>query len=295
MSARLAVALVAVAVLALVGLMAVFTVDQRYQVLVLEFGAPSREIKDPGLHFKKPWESVLRFDRRLLDFDAEPQEVTMLDQRRMVVDTYARYRIVEPLRFYQTIGNDSEFKRRLQAIMNSSLRNVLGQEPFAAVLSPRRGEIMHKVRDQVVTESQGFGVMIEDVRFMRADLHADNSPAIFRRMQSEREREAREARAQGSEAAQGIRATADRERTVILAEAQRQSQILRGQGEAESTRIYADAFNQDPGFYDFWRSLEAQRKALGEGTTMVITPDSDFFRFFRDMQGAAPAAPAPRR
>ena len=294
MSARIAIALVALAVVVVVGLMSTFTVDQRVQALVLEFGAPTREIREPGLHFKKPWENVQRFDLRLLDFDADAQEVTMLDQRRMVVDAYARYRIVQPLQFYQTIGTEIQFRQRLQAIMNSSLRNVLGQENFAAVLSPRRGEIMAKVRDQVVAEAQSFGVQIDDVRFMRADLHPDNSQAIFRRMQTEREREAREARAQGGETAQRIRAQAERERTVLIAEAQRQSQILRGQGEAESTKVFADAFGQDPEFYDFWRSLEAQRKALGEGTTMVISPDSDFFRFFRDMQGGAPLS-APRR
>jgi membrane protease subunit HflC len=240
-------------------------------------------------------QEVRYFDKRLLEFDGPEQEVTMIDQRRMVVDAYARYRIVEPLRFYQTVNSKAGFDARLQAFLNSSLRNVLGREPFAAVLSPRRAEIMQRVRDEVIEETKNFGVIIEDVRFVRADLHPDNSQAIFRRMQTEREREAREARAQGSETAQRVRAQADRERTVILADAQRQAQILRGQGEAESTKIFADAFNQDAQFYDFWRSLEAQRKALGEGTTMVISPDSDFFRFFRDMQGSAPTAGSPRR
>jgi membrane protease subunit HflC len=150
---------------------------------------------------------------------------------------------------------------------------------------------MRSVRDQVARESQQFGVKVEDVRFMRADLHPDNSPAIFRRMQTEREREAREARAQGSEQAQRIRAEAEREKTVLLADAQRQSQILRGQGDAEATRVYAEAFGRDPAFYDFWRSLEAQRKALADGTTLLLSPDGDFFRFFRDMQGRAPARP----
>jgi membrane protease subunit HflC len=156
---------------------------------------------------------------------------------------------------------------------------------------------MRSVSDQVARESAQFGVKVEDVRFVRADLHPDNSPAIFRRMQTEREREAREARAQGSEQAQRIRAEAERERTVLVADAQRQSQILRGQGDAEATRVYAEAFNRDPAFYDFWRSLEAQRKALADGTTMLLTPDGDFFRFFRDMSGADPTrqGPSPRR
>ena len=296
MSRTLVALLVCVGVVLLVALSAFFTVDQRYQALVLQFGKPVRVIKDPGLELKIPLiQEVRYFDKRLLEFDGPEQEVTMSDQRRMVVDAYARYRIIDPLAFYQAVGDKRGFDARLQAFINSSLRNVLGREPFAAVLSPRRAEIMQRVRDEVIEETKNFGVVIEDVRFVRADLHLDNSQAIFRRMQTEREREAREARAQGSETAQRVRAQADRERTVILADAQRQAQILRGQGEAESTRIFADAFGQDPQFYDFWRSLEAQRKALGEGTTMVISPDSDFFRFFRDMQGSAPTAGSPRR
>lgn len=285
-------ALVAVAVLAWQTL---FVVDQREQATVLQFGAPVKVVQTPGLNWKLPFIQEVRFfDKRLLDYDGEPQEVTMADQRRMVVDAYARYLIVDPLRFAQAAGSVPQFNQRLQSIMSSSLRNVLGREPFDALLSPRRAEIMIRVRDEVIAEVNGFGVEVRDVRFVRADLHLDNSAAIYRRMQTEREREAREARAQGSETAQRIRAEADRERTVLLAEAQRQSQILRGQGEAEQTKVLAEAFGEDPGFYDFTRSLEAQRRALGEGTMMVITPDGDFFRFFRDMQGQSPSAPARR-
>jgi membrane protease subunit HflC len=225
------------------------------------------------------------FDKRLLDFDADAQEVTLGDQRRMVVDAYVRYRIVDPLEFFKTVQTEAAFRQRLGAVVNSTLRNALGQVPFAALLSDRRAAIMRSVSDQVARESVQFGVRVEDVRFVRADLHPDNSPAIFRRMQTEREREAREARAQGSELAQRIRAEAEREKTVLLADAQRQSQILRGQGDAEATRVYAEAFGRDPAFYDFWRSMEAQRKALAEGTTLLLSPDGDFFRFFRDMGG----------
>ena len=281
------------AVVAIVVWQTLFVVDRRQMATVLQFGAPVKVVTAPGLNWKLPFiQDVLFFDNRLLDYDAEAQEVTMADQRRMMVDAYARYSIVDPLRFAQAIGSIPQFNQRLHSIMSSSLRNVLGREPFAALLSPRRAEIMSRVRDEVIAETSGFGVEVRDVRFVRADLHPDNSAAIFRRMQTEREREAREARAQGSETAQRIRAEAERERTVILAEAQRQSQITRGQGEAEQTRVLAEAFGQDPGFYDFTRSLEAQRRALGEGTTMVITPDGDFFRFFRDMQGQSPTAPA---
>lgn len=289
--------LVAVGAIAAIIYTSVFVVDQRQQALVIEFGNPQRIVQEAGLQWKKPWQNVMLFDKRLLDFDADAQEVTMGDQRRMVVDAYVRYHITDPLEFFKTVGVESAFRQRLGAVVNSTLRNTLGQVPFAALLSERRAQIMRTVRDQVAREAAQFGVKIEDVRFMRADLHPDNSPAIFRRMQTERDREAREARAQGSEQAQRIRAEAERERTVLVADAQRQSQILRGEGDGEATRVYAEAFNRDPAFYDFWRSLEAQRKALAEGTTLVLSPDGDFFRFFRDMTGADPtrAPGAPRR
>lgn len=289
--------LVALGVIAAIVYTSVFVVDQRQQALVIEFGNPQRIVKEPGLQWKKPWQNVMMFDKRLLDFDADAQEVTMGDQRRMVVDAYVRYHITDPLEFFKTVQVESAFRQRLGAVVNSTLRNTLGQVPFAALLSERRAQIMRTVRDQVAREAAQFGVKVEDVRFMRADLHPDNSPAIFRRMQTERDREAREARAQGSEQAQRIRAEAERERTILVADAQRQSQILRGEGDGEATRVYAEAFNRDPAFYDFWRSLEAQRKALAEGTTLVLSPDGDFFRFFRDMTGADPTRPAvtPRR
>ena len=289
--------LVVVGVVAAIVYTSVFVVDQRQQALVIEFGNPQRIVQDAGLQWKKPWQNVMLFDKRLLDFDADAQEVTMGDQRRMVVDAYVRYHITDPLEFFKTVQVESAFRQRLGAVVNSTLRNTLGQVPFAALLSERRAQIMRTVRDQVAREAAQFGVKIEDVRFMRADLHPDNSPAIFRRMQTERDREAREARAQGSEQAQRIRAEAERERTVLVADAQRQSQILRGEGDGEATRVYAEAFNRDPAFYDFWRSLEAQRKALAEGTTLVLSPDGDFFRFFRDMTGADPTRPSatPRR
>jgi membrane protease subunit HflC len=188
-------------------------------------------------------------------------------------------------------------RARLSAVVNASLRNVLGSVPFSAVLSNRRSELMRQISDLVVAETKSFGVQVQDVRIMRADLHPDNSPAIYARMQTEREREARQERAQGAETGQRIRAEAERDRTVILAEAQRQAQVLRGQGDADATRIFAEAFNRDPQFYSFYRSLQAYRQAIGEGTTLVLTPESEFFRYFRDMQGATGAAPpaAPAR
>jgi modulator of FtsH protease HflC len=272
-----------------------YTVPEAQQAIVLQFGRPVHVEQEPGLHAKVPFvQNVVWFDKRLLDFDADATEVIMLDQRRLVVDAFARYRIVDPLLFLQTAVNEQSMRARLGAIVNGSVRNVLGSVPFSAVLSIRRSELMRQISDSVVTEAKQFGVEVYDVRIMRADLHPDNSPAIYARMQTEREREARTERAQGAEASQRIRAEAERDRTVLLAEAQRQAQVLRGQGEAEATGIFADAFNRDPQFYSFFRSLQAYRTSIGEGTTLVLTPETDFFRFFRDMTGVpvpAPAAP----
>lgn len=270
----------------------IYTVNETQQAIVLQFGEPRRETREAGLHFKRPFlENVIYFDKRLLDFDADAQEVIMLDQRRMVVDAFARYRIVNPLLFFQSVGTEANMRARLSAIVNGSLRNVLGSVPFSAVLSNRRSELMRQISDSVVSEAKSFGVDVQDVRIMRADLHPDNSPAIFARMQTEREREARQERAQGAEASQRIRAEAERDRTVIIAEAQRQAQVLRGQGDADATRIFAEAFNRDPQFYSFYRSLQAYRTSMGDGTTLVMTPEADFFRFFRDMTGTTTGAP----
>jgi membrane protease subunit HflC len=286
---------VVAAVVVLVVFNIFYTVPQTQQAIVLQFGRPIHVENQPGLHAKLPFlQNVVYFDKRLLDFDAEAQEVIMLDQRRLVVDAFARYRIVDPLLFFQSVGTEQNMRARLSAVVNASLRNVLGSVPFSAVLSNRRSELMRQISDLVVAETKSFGVQVQDVRIMRADLHPDNSPAIYARMQTEREREARQERAQGAETGQRIRAEAERDRTVILAEAQRQAQVLRGQGDADATRIFAEAFNRDPQFYSFYRSLQAYRQAIGEGTTLVLTPESEFFRYFRDMLGATGAAPAAR-
>ncbi len=293
---------IAVVVLVLLSMSGLFTVNQAQQALVLQFGAPVRPVEDPGLHAKIPFvQNVVYFDKRLLDFDADAQEVIMADQKRLVVDAFARYRIVNPLLFYQTVGTEANMRVRLAAIVTSSLRDALGKVPFAAVLTEQRGQLMRQISDAVVTQAKTFGVTVFDVRIMRADLHPDNSAAIFARMQTEREREAKQERAEGAETAQRIRAEAERDRTVIQADAQRQAQILRGQGDAEATRIFAEAFNRDPEFYNFYRSLQAYRTAFGDNsTTMVLSPDSEFFRYFRDQRGteapppgkAAPRAPS---
>jgi membrane protease subunit HflC len=224
--------------------------------------------------------------------------VILGDQRRLIVDSFTRYRITDPLRFFQTVGaTEAGIRARLNSIVTSSLRRVLGNEPLLSVLSTDRARIMGEIRRQVNEEARQFGIAVEDVRIRRADLPGENTQAILSRMQSERERVAREARAEGAEVAQRVRASAERERTVLIAEAQAQADILRGQGEQEAIRIFAEAFQRDPAFFQFWRTMQAYREAFAEGDSrLVLTPDSEFFRYFRESPNGlqAPAAPAPR-
>jgi membrane protease subunit HflC len=273
-----------------------FTVQQTQQVLITQFGEPRRVIQEPGLHWKLPFiQSIITFDLRLLDFDAPGEEVILGDQRRLIVDSFTRYRITDPLRFFQTVGaTEAGIRARLNSIVTSSLRRVLGNEPLLAVLSADRARIMGEIRRQVNEETRQFGIAVEDVRIRRADLPNENTQAILSRMQSERERVAREARAEGAEVAQRVRAGAERERTVLIAEAQAQADILRGQGEQEAIRIFAEAFQRDPAFFQFWRTMQAYREAFTNGESrLVLTPDSEFFRYFRESPNSLPA-PAPR-
>ena len=263
-------------------LSAAFIVDQREQVLVLQFGDPKRVIQEPGLNFKIPFiQQTVRFDKRLLDFDNAPEEVIASDQKRLVVDAFARYHITDPLKFYQTVGTEMALRPRLGSVLNSTLRQVLGTVPLQQVVSEKRGALMLEIRDIVRTEAARFGIRVEDVRIKRADLPAQNSEAIYRRMQTERQQEAAELRAKGAEEAQKIRAEANRQKVVIVAEAEKDSQILRGDGEGQMNRIFAEAFGRDPEFFSFYRSMQAYESALGtDDTTMVLSPDSDFFRYF---------------
>jgi len=263
-------------------LSAAFIVDQREQALVLQFGDPKRVIQEPGLNFKIPFiQQTVRFDKRLLDFDNAPEEVIASDQKRLVVDAFARYHITDPLKFYQTVGTEMALRPRLGSVLNSTLRQVLGTVPLQQVVSEKRGALMLEIRDIVRTEAARFGIRVEDVRIKRADLPAQNSEAIYRRMQTERQQEAAELRAKGAEEAQKIRAEANRQKVVIVAEAEKDSQILRGDGEGQMNRIFAEAFGRDPEFFSFYRSMQAYEAALGtDDTTMVLSPDSDFFRYF---------------
>lgn len=282
--ASLVVGLILLAVVAYLGL---YTVQQTSQALVLQFGEPKRVVKDPGLHFKIPLiQQVYFVERRILALDTPPEEVIASDQKRVVVDAFARFKIIDPLKFYQTVGNEMVARARLGTIVNSNTRRVLGKETFSTVLSGERAELMRRIRDLVNREATAFGIEVIDVRIKHADLPQANSEAIFRRMQTEREREAKEFRAQGAEIAQRIRSRADRERTVLLAEAEKQAEILRGEGEGESVRIFAEAFGKDADFFQFYRSMKAYEAALGKDhTTMILSPDSEFFRFFRNVEG----------
>jgi membrane protease subunit HflC len=291
---------VALGVLVLLAGSALFTVHQTQQALVLQFGNPKRIIREPGLHVKLPFiQNAIYIDRRVLDYDAVSEEVILGDQKRLVVDAFARYRITDPLLFYQTVGSEAVLRGRMNTILDASLRKVLGEVPLFTVLSEDRSALMNRIRDQANVEAKQFGIDVIDVRLKRADLPAENSQAIYRRMQTEREREAKELRAQGAEMAQRIRARADRERVVLLAEARKEAQITRGEGDATAVAIFSDAFGQDPEFFAFYRSMQAYRDALGDdNTSFVLSPDSEFFRFFDSptlppVEQASVPAPAP--
>jgi len=261
-----------------------FTVSQTEQVLITQFGQPIRVISTPGLHMKVPFvQTVISFDRRLLDYETPGEEVILSDQRRLIVDSFTRFRITDPLRYFQAVGSaEDAIRARLNSVVTSSLRRVLGNEQLLKVLSADRGRIMGLIRGQVSDEMRGFGVTIEDVRLRRADLPEENTQAILSRMKSERERIASQARAEGAEASARIRADAERDRTVLLAEARATADRSRGEGERHSIKIYADAFQQDTKFYEFYRTMQAYREVFGNGQSrLVLTPDSDFLRLLR--------------
>ena len=270
-----------------------FIVTQGEQAMVLQFGRPVEQHTEPGLKFKTPFiQQVKIFPRKTLSVDPLPEEVILSDQKRLVVDTFARYRITNMLQFNNTMVDIDVASARLNNIINSVTREVLGNVPLRVegkdigVLSTQRADIMHKIRDQASLAVKDNGIEIVDVRIGRADLPSQTSQSIYARMQSSRQQEASGYRAEGDKSAQTTKADADRQRTVLLAEAEKQAQILRGEGDAEATRIYAEAFKQDPEFYAFYRSMEAYRNALpGEDTTFMLSPDGDFFRFFKDENG----------
>ena len=264
-----------------------FYVDQRVQALVLQFGEPVKLIKEPGLQFKIPlMQNVEYFDKRLILFDNPREEIISSDKKRLIVDAFARYLIVDPLKYYQTVRYEAALRNRLGSILNDSMRQVLGRVPLADVISNKRKVLLDEVGILVAAEAKDFGIKIEDVRIRRADLPSANSDAIFRRMQTERQQEAAQFRAEGNEEARKITSESERERTVLLANAERDGEILRGQGDAGKNKILGEAFSRDPDFFAFYRSMKAYIMGLNdEDTTMVLSPDSEFFKFFNDING----------
>jgi membrane protease subunit HflC len=274
-----------------------FTVYQTDQAIVVRLGQPIRVVTTPGLNFKVPLlDSVISVEKRIVDLENPAQEIIASDQKRLVVDAFARYRINDALKFYQTIGAIEGANARLSTLLNSALRRVLGEASTIDIVRDKRAQLMAQVRTQLENEAQSFGIAVVDVRIRRADLPEQNSQAVYQRMQTERQREAAEFRAEGSQKSQEIRAKADRDVTVLIAEAQSKGEQTRGEGDAERNRIYAEAYGRDPDFFTFYRSMQAYEAGLrSNDTRMVLKPDSDFFRYFGDPMGKVPeAAPAPK-
>lgn len=267
-----------------------FTVHQAQQALVVQFGEPRRVITEPGLNFKVPLvQDVIYFDKRILGLDAQPEEILTTDRRRLVVDSFVRYRIVDPLLYYQSVRTEALLRNNLAPSVANALRGAFGKLDAIAIVSGDRPAAMLAVSNVLDADAARLGIDIVDVRIKRADFPDTISQAIFRRMQTEREREAKEQRATGFELGEKIRADAERQRTVLLADARKQSEILRGEGDAARTKIFAQAANQDPSFYAFYRSLQAYSKSLQQAdTTMILSSDSEFFRYFTESPGAAP-------
>jgi membrane protease subunit HflC len=272
---------IVVVALGILALTTLFTMHQTQQGIVLRLGNPVRTVTDPGLKLKIPFiETVAFYEKRVLNLDPPVERIILSDQKPLLVDSYARYQITDPLKFFQTVRTERELRVRLGTIVNASIRNVLGNHNLASVLSEERAEIMRQIQERVNIQAKRFGISIVDVRLRRADLPQQASESVYDRMRSERVREAKEFRAQGFEIAQRIKAGADREATVIRAEAEREAEILRGEGEGARTRILNDAFGQDTDFFGFYRSMQAYERALSKGTYMVLSPDSEFFSYF---------------
>ncbi|CAN5141029.1 protease modulator HflC [soil metagenome] len=286
------VALIVALFVVVVGFSALFTVSQTEQVLVVRLGEPVRVVTEPGLNYKVPFiDSVISIDKRILDLENPAQEVIAFDQRRLVVDAFARYRINNALRFYQSIGSIQAANIQLTTLLNASLRRVLGEATFIQVVRDDREALMNKIRDQLDKEADGYGISVVDVRIRRADLPEANSQAVYQRMQTERQREAAEFRAQGGQKAQEIRSKADREATVIIAEANSTAEQTRGAGDGERNRLFAEAYGKDPEFFAFYRSMTAYENGLkSNDTRFLLRPDSEFFRFFANPSGKSAAA-----
>ena len=302
------VVLVLLLVLVVLGWSSLFTVYQTQQAIVVRLGEPVRVVTEAGLNFKIPLiDSVIGIDKRILDLENPAQEVIASDQKRLVVDAFARYRIQDPLRFYQRVGTIQGANAQLSVLLNSAIRRVLGEATLTHVVRDDRAQLMAKVQQQLDRDARDYGIQVVDVRIRRADLPDQNSQAVYQRMQTERQREAAEFRAQGSQKSQEIRSKADRDVTVLVAEATSKAEQARGEGDGERNRIFAEAFGKDPDFFSFYRSMQAYEAGMRHNDTrMVLNPDSEFFRYFVDPSGKTragagssvgaptpPAAPAP--
>jgi membrane protease subunit HflC len=288
------VALFVLLVAVVVGYSSIFTVSQTEQALLVRLGEPVRVVTEPGLNFKVPFiDTVITIDKRILDLENPSQEVIASDQKRLVVDAFARYRIKDPLRFYQTLGSIQAANIQLTTLLNASLRRVLGEVTFINVVRDERDVLMNRIREQLDREAASYGISVIDVRIRRADLPEQNSQAVYQRMQTERQREAAEFRAQGGQKAQEIRSRADREATVIIADANSQADQIRGEGDGERNRLFAEAYGKDADFFAFYRSMSAYEASLkNSDTRFLLSPDSEFFRFFANPAGKPAAAPA---
>ncbi len=279
---KLKILLPIIGVLAFISYTTLFTVNEIQQAIILQFGDPKRVIQKAGLNFKIPFiQNVVLLDKRILNLDAPSEEIIASDQKRLIVDAFARFKIKDPLKFYISVGNERVARSRLSTIINSRIRGVLGKEELATLVSKERARLMDKITEDVNAEASKLGIEIIDVRIKRADLPQANSEAVYRRMQTERLREAKEFRAEGAEIAQTVRSTADKEVTIILAEANKKSEILKGEGDGKRNKIFADAFGKDPNFFSFYRAMQSYEKSLiGGETSLILSPDSEFFRFF---------------
>jgi membrane protease subunit HflC len=282
---KLAIVGAIIIVIGIIANLSIFTVRETEQKLVLQFGEFKRAVQEPGINFKWPWQSAQSYEKRVLSVDPDAEEVLLSDQKRIVVDAFARYRIVDALKFFQTVRTEVTFQNRFGNILTSTVKEIVAQQALEDMLSQKRNEIMEIIRDSVAANTEGFGIEVVDIRIGRSELPEAVSQNVYDRMRTEREREANLLRAEGDENARRIRATADRQQVEIVAEAQREAQVLRGNGDATRNGILGEAYGKDPEFFEFFRSLEAYRETFGEGTRMVLSPNSDFFRYFGDVGG----------
>lgn len=266
-----------------------FTVPQWMQAVVVQLGEPVRTVREPGLYVKLPFvQEVLYFDRRILEYDAQPRELLTVDKQQLVVDNYSRWRIIDPLQFYRTVRNEAGAQSRLDDLLYSNVRETLGRHTLREIVSEKRSELLEQVTKRSDENARGYGIEVIDVRIKRADLPEKNEQNVFSRMRTERERLAKKFRAEGEEEARKITSEADKDVRILMADARRQADIERGTGDAQAVKIFADAYGRDPGFYEFVRTLEAYRKTLGEGTTLILSPSSEFFRLLKEGNARRP-------